>query len=54
MREAGIPVLVIPGNHDINNTNASFYFGDEKSPAPSVTAEEFFEIYREILDTIRH
>lgn len=47
VREAGIPVLVIPGNHDINNTNASFYFGDEKSPAPSVTAEEFFEIYRE-------
>ena len=47
VREAGIPVLVIPGNHDINNTNASFYFGDEKSPAPSVTAEEFLEIYRE-------
>ena len=47
VKDAGIPVLVIPGNHDVNNTNAAVYFGEEKSPAPSVTAEEFYEIYRE-------
>lgn len=47
VREAGIPVLVIPGNHDINNPNASEYFGKEKKSAPSVTAEEFYRIYHE-------
>ena len=31
VQEAGIPVLVIPGNHDINNPNAAVYFGDEKN-----------------------
>lgn len=47
VREAGIPVLVIPGNHDINNPNASEYFEKEKKSAPSVTAEEFYRIYHE-------
>lgn len=43
---AGIPVLVIPGNHDINNPRASAYFGDEKTPVDTVTPQEFWEIYR--------
>ena len=47
VQENGVQVLVIPGNHDINNHNAALYFGKEKTQAPSVTAEEFFEIYRE-------
>lgn len=43
---AGVPVVVIPGNHDINNPQASSYFGDERSSVESVTPEEFREIYR--------
>ena len=45
VQEACIPVLVIPGNHDINNPNAAVYFGDEKTAADSVTPEEFYDIY---------
>lgn len=47
VQEAGIQVLIIPGNHDINNTNAAAYFGPEPEPVPSVTPEEFYDIYRE-------
>lgn len=42
----GIPVLVIPGNHDINNPRAAAYFGEEETEAEAVTPEEFREIYR--------
>ena len=42
---AGIPVLVIPGNHDINNPYATKYFGDAQSFIETVTAEEFRAIY---------
>ena len=42
---AGISVLVIPGNHDINNPYATQYFGDSTSPVPPVSPEEFAEIY---------
>lgn len=45
VKEAGIPVLIIPGNHDINNTNAATYFGNERKPADPVTPEDFYEIY---------
>lgn len=45
IREAGIPVAVIPGNHDINNHHAAVYYGKEKTPAPSVDQQEFYEIY---------
>lgn len=45
VEEAGIPVLVIPGNHDINNTNAAVYYGSEKAEAPSIDGEDFYEIY---------
>ena len=48
VQEAGVPVLVIPGNHDINNPYASVYFGETKSPAESLQgAEEFLDIYHE-------
>ncbi len=47
IEEAGIPVLVIPGNHDINNPYATQYFGDAQSFVETVTPEEFREIYRE-------
>lgn len=46
--EAGIPVLVIPGNHDIKNENAAEYFGEEKTEAEYLeTGEDFAEIYHE-------
>lgn len=42
----GIPVLVIPGNHDINNRQAALYEGEERLPAEYTTPEEFRQIYR--------
>lgn len=42
----GIPVLVIPGNHDINNRQAARYEGEERLPAEYTTPEEFRQIYR--------
>ncbi len=42
---AGIPVLVIPGNHDINNPYATSYFGETQTFVETVTPEEFREIY---------
>ncbi len=46
IEEAGIQVLVIPGNHDINNPYATSYFGDEQSFIENVDQEGFWEIYR--------
>lgn len=42
---AGVPVLVIPGNHDINNPYATSYFGEEQSFVKNITVDEFQEIY---------
>lgn len=47
VQDAGVQVLVIPGNHDINNTKASVFFGEEKEQAPWVTPQEFYDIYHE-------
>ncbi len=46
--EAGIPVLVIPGNHDIQNAFSSGYNRDKLYDVRSVTWQEFGEIYREL------
>lgn len=45
VQDAGIPVLIVPGNHDINNPHAAVYFGGEKSETAPVTPEEFYNIY---------
>lgn len=46
IQDAGIPVLVIPGNHDIQNKNASTYFGEKREKAEYLeTGQEFYEIY---------
>lgn len=45
LQEQGVQVLVIPGNHDINNPNAASYIGEEKEAADPVTPQEFYEIY---------
>ena len=43
--ETGIPVFVIPGNHDINNSNAMTFENGVEEPADTTTPEEFREIY---------
>ena len=38
---------MIPGNHDINNHDASVYYGARKEAAPYIDGPEFHEIYHE-------
>ena len=45
LKEAGITVLVIPGNHDVNNPHANSFDGDTKKRVKCVSAQEFSEIY---------
>lgn len=43
--DEGIQVLVIPGNHDVNNPHALIYDGERTEYAETVTPEQFAEIY---------
>ncbi len=45
VEQAGIPVLVIPGNHDMNNRSAVRFEGEGYIRVDSVTVEEFRTIY---------
>ncbi|MGN0779928.1 MAG: metallophosphoesterase [Aristaeellaceae bacterium] len=45
IEQAGIPVLVIPGNHDLNNGSAIRYAGEGYERVDSVTMEDFRAIY---------
>jgi 3',5'-cyclic AMP phosphodiesterase CpdA len=47
LRDRGIKVLVIPGNHDINNPEALSFRGETPFPVASVTPERFADIYRD-------
>ena len=47
LADHGVRVLVIPGNHDINNPHAASYFGEERTAAETVNAEGFLDIYHE-------
>ncbi|MDO4295525.1 MAG: metallophosphoesterase [bacterium] len=47
LEQAGVPVLVIPGNHDINSPHASGYRGDSTYSAQQISAKQFEEIYRD-------
>lgn len=47
IEDAGIPVAVIPGNHDINNIGASRYLEGRRVPAETTTPEQFYQIYRD-------
>lgn len=47
VEEAGITVLVIPGNHDLNNPMAASFHGERYQPEPGITGEQFENIYRE-------
>ena len=45
LMEAGVQVLVIRGNHDINNPNSRVYFGDESRETDRVSPQEYGDIY---------
>ena len=45
IEEKGIPVVVIPGNHDINNPAAAEFKGEDHFPAEQTTPEDFEAIY---------
>lgn len=45
--KAGIKVLVIPGNHDINNPNARSYKGVKPQDTSTINREEFAALYRD-------
>lgn len=45
VKDKGIPVMVIPGNHDINNYNAFGYTRGSVYSVDRVTADDFKEIY---------
>lgn len=47
IENAGIPVIVIPGNHDINNPLAVRFVGDSIERTDSITPQEFEEIYED-------
>lgn len=47
LESQGVPVVVIPGNHDINHPSAASFGGTEKKKADNINAEEFYSIYRE-------
>ena len=48
VEDAGIPVLVIPGNHDLDNSKAYAYTGDSYHSVDSVGRDAFAEIYGEL------
>ncbi len=45
LQEEGIPVLVIPGNHDLNNPFAASFEGETVTRTSPVSGEEFADIY---------
>ncbi len=47
IEEAGISVIVIPGNHDINNPEACRFEGESIISTESISSQEFEEIYDE-------
>ena len=49
IQQVGVPVYVIPGNHDINCPDARAYGNGVWMPVETVTEAEFAEIYREQL-----
>lgn len=47
LETSGIQVFVVPGNHDINNPHAVSFDGDETHPVPTVSPDDFADIYDE-------
>lgn len=47
LRDANIPVYVIPGNHDVNNPHAVVFLKDTVKRTATVSPQEFAECYRD-------
>lgn len=45
VQNAGIQVLVIPGNHDVGREYAVRYVGDGVEPVEALSSRQFFELY---------
>jgi len=45
---AGVPVLVVPGNHDVLNTRAARFSGDASEPVAGVAQADFAAIHAEL------
>lgn len=45
VENAGVPVFVLPGNHDVYRGTSASFFGEGYELVPSVTGEEFAQIY---------
>lgn len=46
LEQRGIQVLVVPGNHDINNLDSAAYMGSRVRPAPTVNSATFQALYQ--------
>ena len=53
LQAAGIPTLVIPGNHDISNPAAYAYNGDQKIAVPTITDAQFDQLYAPYMGAVR-
>lgn len=42
--EAGVPVIVLPGNHDISSTLSRNYFGHQSRPVENISQADFEQI----------
>ena len=45
LRNAGIPVIVVPRNHDIDNPEGYYFNGDNTRPAERTSPEQFKTLY---------
>lgn len=45
LRSADIPVIVVPGNHDIDNPEGYYFDGDNTRPADRTSTEQFKTLY---------
>lgn len=45
LQEAGVQVLTIPGNHDLDSSSALSFSGEDYAPTETITGEEFGTLY---------
>ena len=45
LHSANIPVIVVPGNHDIDNPEGCYYNGDNTRPAERTSPDQFKSLY---------
>ena len=45
LTDAGIPTLIVMGNHDWGTSNAKYYSGSTTTPAPALTMSELATLY---------